>query len=83
MKAKLVLISKDDSKYPTIDKIRPISILPAITKIFESSIKHHLEAIMNKDEIFDDYQRGFRKQRSTLENISEVLDIAVTMRNSR
>ena len=83
MKAKLVLISKDDSKYPTIDKTRPISILPAITKIFESSIKHHLEAIMNKDEIFDDYQRGFRKQRSTLENISEVLDIAVTMRNSR
>ena len=63
IKAKLILISKNNNKYPIIDKTRPISVLPFITEISESSIKHHLEAIMNKENIFDDYQRGFKKNQ--------------------
>ena len=37
---------------------------------------------MERENIFDDYQRGFRKLSSTLENISDVLDIATKMRDS-
>ena len=62
MKAKLMLISNEYSKYPIIDKTRPISVLLPITKIFESSINHHLEAIMNRENIFDDYQRGLENK---------------------
>ena len=39
MKAKMKLISKDGSRHPKIDKTRPISVLPAITKIFELFIR--------------------------------------------
>ena len=45
MKGKLILLSKDKSDSPTIENIRPITILPAITKLFESSILYNLENI--------------------------------------
>ena len=43
MKGKLILIIKDGTEYPKLDKIRQISILPTITKVFELSILHFLE----------------------------------------
>ena len=43
MKAKLILISKDGTEYPKLDKFRPISILPTITKVFDLSILHFFE----------------------------------------
>jgi hypothetical protein len=62
MEAKLVLFSKDNTEYPDIEKIRPISILPAITKLFESSIHHNLQKITNSS-LFCRNQRGFTKGR--------------------
>ena len=44
MEARLILISKEDTEYLSIEKTRPISILPTITKIVELAIIHHLEA---------------------------------------
>ena len=49
IKSKMILISKDGSRHPKIDKTRPISVLPAITKIFELSIRHHIETIMQDE----------------------------------
>ena len=72
MKAKLILISKDGTEYPEIDKIRPISILPTITKIFELSILKFLEETTLRPMFWND-QRGFLKGRSTLNNINDVL----------
>ena len=69
MKAKMILINKNGSRHPKIDKTRPINVLPAITKIFELSIRHYIETTMQDEKIFDDHQRGVRKQHSTLENI--------------
>ena len=60
MEAKLVLLSKDNSHYPPIEWTRPISILPAIAKIFELSIMNNLiKAIDLK--LFNRHQRGFVK----------------------
>ena len=72
MKAKLILISKDGTEYPEIDKIRPTSILPTITKIFELSILKFLEEATLKSMFWND-QRGFLKGLSTLNNINDVL----------
>ena len=49
MKAKMILISKDGSRHPKIDKTRPISVLPVITKIFELSIRHYIETTMQDE----------------------------------
>ena len=72
MEAKLVLLSKDNSHYPPIEWTRPISILPAITKIFELSIMNNLiKAIDSK--LFNRHQRGFVKGGKTTENIIDLL----------
>ena len=62
---------------------RPISLLPVISKVFESilnsSVVHHLESL----ELFSDHQYGFRSSRSTAdlltvitERIHRVLDVS-------
>ena len=79
MHAKLILISKDDTETPVIEKTRPISILPSITKIFEYSILHNLEKI-TQSPIFSKNQRGFTKGKSTLDNIRDIIQFAKNYR---
>ena len=43
MSGRLILLNKENNKYPQIENTRPITILPAITKIFELSIMHNIE----------------------------------------
>ena len=43
----LILLSKTNQEYTDIKSIRPISILPSITKLFEISIIHNLENTTN------------------------------------
>ena len=45
MWGKLLLISKEESNCPIIENVRPITVLSAVTKFFESSIMHNLEEI--------------------------------------
>ena len=80
MIGRLILISKDKSETPTIENTRPITILPAITKFFESTILHNLERITASDK-FCKNQRGFTKGKSTLDNIAEVLSIAKNIKS--
>ena len=82
MNAKLVLISKDDTETPPIHKTRPISILPTITKIFESSIIHNLEKI-TQSPVFSKNQRGFMKGKSTLDNIEDIIRLAKNLQMQR
>jgi hypothetical protein len=72
MRGRLILLSKDKSEFPTIDRTRPITVLPAITKLFESSILHNLEKSTNST-FFSKVQRGFMKGRSILHNINDLL----------
>ena len=82
MKGKLLMISKDKSDSPTIDKTRPISILPAITKFFESSILHTLVNWTQRDK-FCNNQRGFTKGKSTLDNIKDVISLATSIKDKK
>ena len=72
MKARLVLFSKEDNENQEINKTRPISILPSITKAFEYSIAHNFEKKVQQP-YFDPAQRGFSKGKSTLHNINDLL----------
>ena len=44
--AKRVLISKDRTQHSLVSKIRPIIVLPSVTKIFKLSIQYNLEAFI-------------------------------------
>jgi hypothetical protein len=68
-----VLFNKEDTDTPEIDRIRPINILPTITKLLEGAIMHNL-GILTKTSMFSRYQRGFLKNKSSLNNIYEVLE---------
>jgi hypothetical protein len=72
MKGRLILLSKERSEFPTIDRTRPISVLPAIIKLFESSVLHNFEKATSLP-VFSKSQMGFMKGRSTLHNINELL----------
>ena len=42
---KLIMISKDGTNTPPIDKIRPIGVLPSITKLFELSFINKIKKL--------------------------------------
>ena len=75
--ARLVLLSKDKSHYPPVGWTRPISILPAITKIFELSLMNNLTKIYDS-KLFNKHQRGFIKGGKTTDNIIELLKFGVS-----
>ena len=77
---KLILLSKDNTETPTIDDTRAITILPAVTKVFESTILRNLETIVESRK-FNKSQRWFRKKMSTLDNIRDVLKKARELRD--
>ena len=73
MKAKLILLSKNNTDCPEITRVRPISILPVVTKLFELSILDILVKATDSEN-FMKTQRGFMKGHSTLDNIKDLLD---------
>ena len=77
---KLILLSEDFTETPTIEDTRAITILPAVTKVFESTMLHNLETIVESRR-FNKSQRGFRKKMSTLDNIRDVLKKARELRD--
>ena len=56
--------------------------MPAITKFFECTIQHNLEKITKGVE-FIKTQRDFTKGKSTLDNIGDVLKMAITLKKNK
>ena len=48
-----------------INNYRPISVLPAFSKVFENAISTRLVKFIEKNNLFTDCQHGFRSCRST------------------
>ena len=48
---------------------RPISLLPAMGKIFERIVASRLSTFLEKSNYFDENQAGFRKKRSTVDQL--------------
>ena len=56
------------------ENYRPISLLPQISKIFEKLIKSSISNLLNIFNILNDNQYGFRKNLSTSDALSDVLE---------
>lgn len=68
--ALIIPFIKDSSKSPNTNNFRPISLLNTISKILEKMINHRLIYELEKRNLIDDFQFGFRKSRSTVNNLT-------------
>ena len=73
---------KDAKVYPlhksgemmNINNSRSISILPAISKVFENIMYDRLYSFFNKKDMFYSKQFGFRSKRSTIDALAEITE---------
>ena len=71
--AKVIPIHKKDKK-EDVENYRPISLLPAISKIFEKVVFNQLYEYFCTNNLFFQHQYGFRKKHSTNHAILELVD---------
>ena len=67
--AKVVMVQKPGKDHTNPKSYRPISLLPAISKIFERILSERLVDFLEENNILNKYQAGYRKGRSTQEHI--------------
>lgn len=71
----MVLIPKPN-RVPTLtSSFRPISVLPALSKVWEHRFKNLTEESLGLDAFHDD-QYGFRRRVSTVDALCRVMDLA-------
>jgi hypothetical protein len=71
--AKIIPIYKSDDK-KLVSNYRPISVLPAFSKIIERLVYNRLLDFIDKNKILSDNQYGFRKNISTSMALMDLID---------
>ena len=71
--AKLIILKEKRDKETTLDNLRPISLLPVVSKIFEKIINRQIVKYSEDKKIVPDQQFGFKKRHSTIHAISKLL----------
>lgn len=80
--AKIVPVYKSDDKR-TVSNYRPISVLPAFSKVLERLVYNRLLDFINKNEILSKNQYGFRHQISTSMALIDLVDqISTSIENN-
>lgn len=74
--AKVVPIFKKNDP-SNVNNYRPISILPVLSKVFEKVFLKRLEHFLERFEILSPQQFGFRKNKSTIDAITSLIDCVV------
>ena len=70
--SKVIMLPKPGKDLTKPTSYRPISLLPAIGtigKVFERIISSRLSTFLEKANYFDENQAGFRRNRSTLDQL--------------
>ena len=67
--AKVIMLQKPGKDHTSPKSYRPISLLPAISKVFERLICERLVEFLEENNLLNKYQAGYRKGRSTQEHI--------------
>lgn len=74
--AKIIPVYKKGDKEDH-NNYRPIAILPAISKIFESLVRTRIVSFLEKNSLLSDKQHGFRKNRSTTSALVQMMEFFV------
>lgn len=70
--AKVIPLHKGNEK-SSLNNYRPISLLPAISKVFEKLIYKRINSFLTSNKILNDSQYGFRTKLSTTHAVSELV----------
>lgn len=70
--AKIIVIPKPGKPTDSPASYRPISSLPALSKVFEKVLLDRLNPDISKVDLIPDHQFGFRKRHSTIEQVHRV-----------
>ena len=73
--AMIVMIPKPGKPLHEVSSYRPISLLPAISKLFERLYIKRLRKIVEEKSIIPPFQFGFRQKHATVEQIHRVTNI--------
>lgn len=73
--AQIVLIPKPGKPPEQVSSYRPISLLPATSKVFEKCFLKRLMIIINSKNLIPSHQFGFRNSHSTIEQIHRVVNV--------
>ena len=77
--ARVVTLSKTDSKYPSVGDIRTIAILPAVFKLYETCVLKLLEQELASTTVsLHLRQRGFRPGKSFTDNLVDFMNFVRT-----
>ena len=68
-------LSKEPTEFPTVGAIRTISVLPAITKMYELLLLQFLNEEVKRINDIPENQRGFREKTSTFDNLLDLFSL--------
>ena len=71
--ARTVFLSKDGTQFPTDGEVRVISILPAITKLYEQFLHREIWKQVLEKHPLHPKQRGFVPGGSCAKNITDLM----------
>lgn len=69
-----ILPIKKKSKENSLENLRPISILPGLSKVFEKLLKNQMCFYINENNLLSPHQSGYRPKHSTKTVILKVVD---------
>lgn len=74
--AHVIMIHKPGKPTNIPESFRPISLLPALSKVIERTILSRINDILTENHIIPDEQHGFRPGHSTIHQLSRVVEFA-------
>ena len=72
--AQIIMIPKPGKDLNLVESYRPISLLPALSKVFEKLFMKRLGPVLMENKLLPNHQFGFRQQHSPIEQVHRVVD---------
>lgn len=73
--AEIIMIPKPGKPPNDVKSYRPISLLPIISKLFESIIQKRIQIYIERFKVIPNHQFGFRKSHATIDQIHRITDV--------
>lgn len=72
--ARTICLNKSDNPAPTTDQLRPISLLPTFSKVFERLFLLRFKAWSDRKNVLPAQQSGARSHQSTLSRVNALIE---------